>query len=383
MRKPWRSGFAFIAAALLVTPAWAEDANQPQQKLQNTLKSLESSKEDAAAIREKLEAAKEEAADLQEKSTKLASQVQASESEASRAENNYQRVSTQLAIKQKEFNARADEYAQTLRSLLRMQHLPATAIIATPDNTEQLLRTTSALTVVNTALKARALSLKTELETLKKLQTNAAESKTALDAALTNLHAQQASLSVGIEKRQKLQMALAKDHAAAMAKVDALSKESASLQDLIAKLERERDRISVAGATSLQHLPPSAAKGAWKLPIAGSILHRFGERKNANESWRGWIMRARSGGSVVAPSAGQVVFTGPFRDYGRMVLIKHKDKHISLLAGLGTISVTLNQQVNRGEPLGSMGDGNPELYIELREDGKPVDPAAWYANVGD
>ena len=92
------------------------------------------------------------------------------------------------------------------------------------------------------------------------------------------------------------------------------------------------------------------------------------------------VLRARAGGSVVAPSAGEVVFTGPFRDYGRMVLIKHKDKHISLLAGMGSISVALNQQVARGEPLGTMGNTSPiELYVELRADSKPVDPAAWYA----
>ncbi len=180
--------------------------------------------------------------------------------------------------------------------------------------------------------------------------------------------------------RQKLQETLSNDHAQAVAKVNELSRESQNLQELITKLERNRDRVAIATNTAPQRLPPSAARGKWRLPVSGTVLHQFGERRNANESWRGLVLRARAGGSVVAPSAGEVVFTGPFRDYGRMVLIKHQDKHISLLAGLGTISVALNQQVARGEPVGSMGNTAPvELYVELREDSKPIDPAAWYA----
>lgn len=377
----WRN-LALAACILSITPiAWASAEDAPQTKLQSTLKSLQSSKEDAAALKEKLEAAQREAARLQEASTKLAADLQASEERASHEEVHYDRVSAQLAAKQQEFNARSADYAQTIRSLLRMQHIPATAIIASPDNIEQLLRTTSVLRYVNTALKERALQLKTEMATLKNLQEAAAASKQSLDKALTTLEARQKSLNAGIAERQKLQMALTKDHAAAVAKVEALSKQSQSLQELITKLEQSRDRMAIAESTSKQ-LPPSAARGNWRLPVAGSILHRFGERKNANESWRGLVMRARAGGAVVAPSAGEVVFTGPFRDYGRMVLLKHKDKHISLLAGMGNITVVLNQQVGRGEPLGSMGNtASPELYVELREESKPVDPAAWYANV--
>ncbi|OYW13109.1 MAG: hypothetical protein B7X02_02820, partial [Rhodospirillales bacterium 12-54-5] len=326
----WRRIALGILLAHYASTAWAEDA--PHEKLQYTLKSLASSKEDAEAIKTKLEAAQNEAKHLQERATALAADLQASEVKASKQEAHYDQVSTQLSAKQKEFNARADEYAQTIRSLLRMQNIPATAIIANPDNIDQLMRTTSVLRHVNGALKERALKLKTETVTLKALQQNAATSKELLDKALATLEAQQTSLNAGIAERQKLQALLAKDHAAALAKVEALSKQSQSLQELISKLEQSRNSIAIAEKTSTK-LPPSAAKGQWQLPVAGSILHRFGERKNANESWRGLVLRARAGGSVVAPSAGEVVFTGPFRDYGRMVLIKHKDKHISLLAG--------------------------------------------------
>jgi septal ring factor EnvC (AmiA/AmiB activator) len=65
-----------------------------------------------------------------------------------------------------------------------------------------------------------------------------------------------------------------------------------------------------------------------------------------------------------------------------MVLVKHGNDRISLLAGLGSIAVTLNQSIGSGEPLGSMGSGQEPLYYELREGGKPIDPSNWFANLG-
>ena len=59
---------------------------------------------------------------------------------------------------------------------------------------------------------------------------------------------------------------------------------------------------------------------------------------------------------------------------------------------MGRISVAPGQSVLAGEPVGAMGEaevasasasgnGNtaPELYIEFRKDGKPVDPAPWWS----
>ena len=67
-----------------------------------------------------------------------------------------------------------------------------------------------------------------------------------------------------------------------------------------------------------------------------------------------------------------------------MVLIKHQNGFISLIAGLGKLKTSLNQSVIRGEPIAVMtGDKDPEAYVELRDsDAKPIDPGDWFANVG-
>ncbi|MGO4839738.1 murein hydrolase activator EnvC, partial [Rhizobiaceae sp. 2RAB30] len=93
-----------------------------------------------------------------------------------------------------------------------------------------------------------------------------------------------------------------------------------------------------------------------------------------------------------APADGSVLYAGPFRSYGQLLILNAGDGYHVVLAGMGRISVSLGQSVLAGEPVGTMGEarvasaaafenGNtaPELYIEFRKDGKPVDPAPWWS----
>jgi len=54
-----------------------------------------------------------------------------------------------------------------------------------------------------------------------------------------------------------------------------------------------------------------------------------------------------------------------------------------VLAGLGEVSAAPGQTVALGAPVGRMAGGGkpgPELYLELRRSGTPVDPAPWLAD---
>ena len=59
------------------------------------------------------------------------------------------------------------------------------------------------------------------------------------------------------------------------------------------------------------------------------------------------------------------------------------DGYHLLIAGLAQSDVTVGQWLLAGEPIGSMTrttDGTrPELYLELRRNGSPVDPLPWMA----
>jgi septal ring factor EnvC (AmiA/AmiB activator) len=86
-----------------------------------------------------------------------------------------------------------------------------------------------------------------------------------------------------------------------------------------------------------------------------------------------------------------VLYAGPFRSYGQLLILDVGDGYHVLLAGMARIGVAPGQPVLAGEPVGAMGETRvasalatsgrnlaPELYVEFRKDGKPVDPSPWW-----
>ena len=101
---------------------------------------------------------------------------------------------------------------------------------------------------------------------------------------------------------------------------------------------------------------------------------------------------ARENGVVVAPSDGWVLFSGPYRSYGQLLIISAGDGYYVIMAGMARTNVTAGQFVLAGEPVASMGDGaartaatiaigasQPILYVEFRKDGASIDPGPWWA----
>ncbi|MBW8269028.1 murein hydrolase activator EnvC family protein, partial [Caldovatus aquaticus] len=127
--------------------------------------------------------------------------------------------------------------------------------------------------------------------------------------------------------------------------------------------------------------------GAVPVVAAGRLLHRFGEPGEAGPL-RGLTFAARPGARVVSPCAGRVLFGGPFRSYGQVLIVQcGRGTHL-VLAGLARLDVEPGARVLAGEPVGVLGGGGVDgeggrLYLELRRDGRPVDPLPWLAAGGD
>ncbi len=368
----------------LATGGAAHAANTPEQQkqLEETLEDLARTKQQKEALAEKEAAIREELETLQERSTALANRLQHSERRVSKEEQALGEITLELADKEKKFEERKAEYARTVATLLRMQDMPITALFAQPDNVPQLLNTASLLEKTNKAVAEKAQQLREDLVQLKMLKIAATARRNRTHTETVTLDTERAKLAAAIRERQSLQMKLLKDRDRAEQKIASLSRESESLQTLISKLEAQA-RAEAIKAKRTRPKATKLAKGNLRLPVAGDVIHRFGEKKSSNESYRGLVIRSRAGATVIAPEAGEIVFTGPFRDYGNIVLIKHANNYISLMAGLGKLTASLSQKVIRGEPVAVMAaEKSPELYVELRdEDAKPIDPGNWFAKL--
>ena len=122
------------------------------------------------------------------------------------------------------------------------------------------------------------------------------------------------------------------------------------------------------------------AKGRLPFPAAGRIEVRFGQPRSDGSLSQGLVLDTREGAQVITPYDGEVVYAGPFRDYGQLLIIAHGGGYHSVLAGFAKIDATVGQWVLAGEPVGVVGSGpggKATLYVEFRHDGQPIDPMPW------
>ena len=373
--------FCLAAGSVFAAP------HASQQKLDETLANLEKSKQAQVQLEKKQAEIQKELNQLQNRSAELAERLQVSERRVSNEEQALSTVSGKLTNRQREFEARKADYAATVVTMLRLRRLPVTSFFsASPQEFDKLMLTASVLEKTNMALAQKAKALRDDMSTLKDLrgETTARKARTSTETA--QLEKEQNELAATLKQRQMIYARIQTDRAKAEEHVAKLSRESQSLQELLAKLEQQEKQEKAAAVLSSPKPKPTTAptKGNLSTPVAGDTIHRFGDTKNAgNETYRGMVVRARSGATVVAPNDGTIAFTGPFRDYGTMLLIKHPGGYISLIAGVGKTNASLGQQVKKGEPVGVMGDEkDPQAYIELRDSSsKPIDPSDWFANV--
>jgi len=127
--------------------------------------------------------------------------------------------------------------------------------------------------------------------------------------------------------------------------------------------------------------PFAKAKGALLVPVSGNLVRQFNDPDELGVASKGLTYETREGAQIVAPYDGRVLFAGPFKGYGQILIIEHGDGYHSLLAGLDRIEAAVGQWLVAGEPVGVMprGGASPRLYLELRHDGQPINPLPWLA----
>jgi len=116
------------------------------------------------------------------------------------------------------------------------------------------------------------------------------------------------------------------------------------------------------------------------LPASGPVLHRFGEPLAGGGRSNGLTISVTRGAKAVSPAAGLIQYVGPVKGWGVIVILRLAGGYHLVLAGLERTSVQTGQSVAEGQAVGWAPDGRQstsELYLEVREQGSPVDPGRW------
>jgi murein hydrolase activator len=139
---------------------------------------------------------------------------------------------------------------------------------------------------------------------------------------------------------------------------------------------------------------PFPDEGVVTAPAVGSLIVQYGQETTFGQISKGIVVATRPGASVLSPFDGKIAFAGPFRDLGQVLIIEHDGGYHTVLAGFQRIDVATGNWVLAGEPIGIMpqeystvsesavgtktsGGNRPQLYMELRRGGHPVNPLRW------
>lgn len=104
----------------------------------------------------------------------------------------------------------------------------------------------------------------------------------------------------------------------------------------------------------------------------------IGERKETEGKLAGTQIEGSRGDPVVSISSGEVVWVGPYRGFGKVILIQSPDRYIYVYGGNEITSVDVGDKVQPGMKIGTLGVNphgeKPLLFFTVFKDGKPVDP---------
>ncbi|MFA9473374.1 MAG: murein hydrolase activator EnvC [Filomicrobium sp.] len=147
------------------------------------------------------------------------------------------------------------------------------------------------------------------------------------------------------------------------------------------------------GRTSAARIEPAIpfhlAKAKLPKPTSGKLVLDYDERTQYGGNSKGTVFETRHAAQITSPCDGWIVYAGPFRSYGQLLIINAGGGYHVLLAGMTRIDVQPGQFVLAAEPVGTMSDApptvkmsssetSPVLYVEFRKDGRPIDPTPWW-----
>ncbi|KRQ95301.1 murein hydrolase activator EnvC family protein [Bradyrhizobium valentinum] len=419
---------ASLAAASL-SPAAAQTAAPAQQAtavspdaIKQREQELEAAREQqrkAAELQQKLKAdiaaIGQDRSKLNQQLIDIATQVRGVETRIGETEGRLRPLDSREQQIRATLDSRRSEIVEVLAALQRAGRRTPPALLVRPEDALQSLRTAMLLGSVVPELRGRAEKLAADLGELVNVRKTIAAERDVLARDRDRLNDDQVRLAALVEERQRKQSAIEKDMEAEGARAINLSRQVDGLQGLIAKMEQDLKSAAKAAATaSLQGAPAApggkpnfgalkdparlspaiafaSAKGLFAFPVNGRKIRDFGGSDGAGGVEKGISLATRAGAQVTTPCDGWVVYAGPFRSYGQLLILNAGGGYHVLIAGMERISVNIGQFVLTGEPVATMGTtsqvasilattaSQPVLYVEFRKDGTPIDSGPWWA----
>ncbi len=431
-RPTARLGMVALCVALCVTaapaqqqpaPAGSDENNAERAKREKELQAVKDAMAQGEENRKRLEA---EAAAIRGDRAKLntslietAARIKANETRVRDLETRLDTlVSSETAIRAS-LDKRRDIIAEVLAALQRMGRRPPPAVLVQPEDMLAAVRTSILLGAVLPELREEAEALAGDLAELVRLKNAIVADRKTLQTEMATLQQEQQRLNALMETRQSRLTQTEEQLGGENQRMADLAERVQTLQELINGLETgisgsrhaaeearrateaQRRNGGVSGQLAFSdpaRLGPKIAfantKGLLPMPANGRQISRFGDPDAFGSVAHGLSIATRPKAVVVSPADGWVAFAGPFRSFGRLLIINAGDGYYLIFAGMDQINVEVGQFVLAGEPVAIMGEKatspltsgtvettDPVLYIEFKKDGGSIDPSPWWAKI--
>ena len=391
---------AVVFAGSPLSAVAADDASRA--KLEDVERDL-----GAARVRESEigQASERTARDLGQLRTDIAAvtaRAQGHESKLAELEEALERLFVAEAAKSAALAERRMQLAGLLGALERIARHPPIALIALPTDANDTVRSAVLLRDLMPRINAEARALNDTLAGLAALRVGiAAEHAHHADSGRA-LEDERIALADLMREKAAFEQTLGSEVRDVRQRIAKLSTQAKDLQGLVDGLVADsaarratpplppqrpirsaEPQHASLGSPAPQHAArPRAGEGRMlHVPVVGRIVEAFGDTTQFGREARGVTVETRSAAPVVAPADGEIAFAGPFRGYGLLLILEVGDGYHVLISGLSRIDAALGTQVRKGDPVGTVddADGKPALYVEVRRQGRPIDPVPWLA----
>jgi septal ring factor EnvC (AmiA/AmiB activator) len=376
----------FLLGALTAATALAAQ-DDPRARLATAQTQANSARTRAAALDAQARAALDQAERARVAQAAVAARIQAAEADIGAAEARLAIVRSLQRRQEQRLAARQQPIVRLVAALETMARRPAAATLLQPGSLNDLVHVRAVLSTVTPRIAAQTAGLRAEVARSATLRRQAATAVADLrEGQRRGRIEQQQLVRLEIDQRRR-SAALAGSARLEAERALTLGEQARDLEDLVRRLGTEgtvRERLaSLPGplprpARLTDALPVEAAAAApqrlsYRLPVLGPVVRGFGEALPSGFRSTSVAIAARPGAIVVAPAAGRVTFAGLYRGYGGIAIVDHGDGRMSIVTGLASNIARIGDTVTEGSPLGRAG--REGVTVELRRDGKPVNPA--------
>ncbi|GAB4271852.1 MAG: peptidoglycan DD-metalloendopeptidase family protein [Pararhodobacter sp.] len=274
--------------------------------------------------------------------------------------------------------------SRLLGAMMAVERIEGPAMLVHPQGPLATARAGMMMADLAPAMQAEADAIGAVVRELAELRALRETAIDALGRGLASLQDARAELSQAMADRRNLPPRVGDDETRMLALLDSVN-----------TLEQLASSLAARPAGASADLPVfEAARGRLPLPVVGSLLRRAGEPDAAGVVRPGVVLATEPGALVVSPWHGTVRYRGPLLDYGTVILLEPGEGWLIVLAGLDVVYPRVGEVLAQGDALGLMPGGqvagdefvqadtvagrSETLYLELRYNGQPIDPADWF-----